>query len=74
MFWKLFINKNMWMDIYGCILLRGLKTGYRDRSSNTDVADAVTRSSADSATEYGCESTSTTWLDRDTMVRPIYHS
>ena len=27
-----FINKNMWMDIYRCILLRGLRTGYRARN------------------------------------------
>ena len=56
----MFINTNIWMDIYGYILLRGLKTGYRAHNINTDVADAVIRSSADCATMYGCESTSTT--------------
>ena len=50
----------MWMDIYGCIFLRGLKTGYHSRNSNADVADAVTQSSADCVTEYGCALMSTT--------------
>ena len=52
----IFIDTNLWMDIYAYIFLKGLKTGYRAQNSNTDVADAVTRSSADSATEYGCDS------------------
>ena len=52
MYWELFINTNMWMDIYGCILLRGLKTDYRVRNSNTDVADVVIRSVPNCATEY----------------------
>ena len=34
----MFINKKLWTDIYGCILLRGLKTGYRDQNSNKYVA------------------------------------
>ena len=37
----MFINTNMWIDIYGCILLRGLKTGYRDQNINKDLADTV---------------------------------
>ena len=52
----IFIDTNLWMDIYVCIFPRGPKTGYRARNSNTDAADAVTLSSADSATEYGCDS------------------
>ena len=39
----MFINTNLWMDIYGCILLWGLKTGYRAQNSNNDVADNVVR-------------------------------
>ena len=41
--WEMFINKNLWMDIYGCILLRGLKTGYHAQNSNKYVADSVIR-------------------------------
>ena len=41
----------MWMDIYGYILLRGLKTDDRVRNSNTDVADVVIGSSRNCATE-----------------------
>ena len=26
------INTNLWIDIYGCILLRGMKTDYRARN------------------------------------------
>ena len=29
-----FINKNLWMEIYGCILLRGMKNGYRAQNEN----------------------------------------
>ena len=39
----MFIDKNMWMRIYGCILLRGLKNGYRAQNSNKYVADTVIR-------------------------------
>ena len=39
--WELFINTNLWMDIYGCILLRRLKTGYRARNRNKYVVDSV---------------------------------
>ena len=35
------INKNLWMDIYGFMLLRGMKTGYCAQDSNKDVADTV---------------------------------
>ena len=35
------INKNLWMEIYGCILLRGLKNGYHAQNRNEDVADTV---------------------------------
>ena len=48
------------MDIYGCILLRGLKTGHRAWNSNTDVADAFTQSSDDFVTKYVFALTSTT--------------
>ena len=48
----MFINTNLWMDIYGCIFMRGLKTGYRDQNSYTDVADAITRSIADCITDF----------------------
>ena len=41
---------------YGCISLRGMKTGYHARNSNKYLADAVTRSSADCVTEYECTS------------------
>ena len=51
MCWELLINTNMWMDIYGCIFLRGLKTGYRARNSNIYVADAVKRSITTCATD-----------------------
>ena len=52
MYLELFINTNMWMDIYGCILLRGLKTDDRVRNSNTYVADVVIRSIPNCETEY----------------------
>ena len=39
----MFINKNLWMDIYDFILLRGLKTGYCAQNSNEDVASTVIR-------------------------------
>ena len=39
----MFINKNMWIDIYGFILLRVLKTSYRTQNSNKYVADNVIR-------------------------------
>ena len=29
------------MEIYGCILLRGLKTDYRAQNSNRGVADVI---------------------------------
>ena len=41
MCWELSINTNLCMDIYGYILVRVIKTGYRDWNSNKDVADAV---------------------------------
>ena len=37
----MFINTNMLMDIYECILLRGLKNGYRSQNSNKYMADTV---------------------------------
>ena len=40
---EMFINTNLWIDIYGCILLRGMKNGYRDQNSNKDVAGIVIR-------------------------------
>ena len=58
------------MDIYECILLRVLKTGYRARNSNTYVADAVIQTIADCATKYGCASMSTTYLDQDPVDIP----
>ena len=37
----MFINTNLWMDIYGCIFFRGLKTGYRAQNSNKYVVDTI---------------------------------
>ena len=37
----MFINTNLWMDIYRCILLMGLKTGYRAQNSKKYAADSV---------------------------------
>ena len=39
----MFINTNLWMEIYGCILLRGMKTSHRAQNINKDVADNVIR-------------------------------
>ena len=60
MSWELFINTNMWMDIYGYIFMRVLKTGYHAWNINTDVDYAVTQSSAYCITENGYVSLSAT--------------
>ena len=39
----MFVNTNLYMDIYGFIFMRGLKTGYRAQNSNKDVADTFIR-------------------------------
>ena len=45
--------------------MRVLTTGYCSRNISTDMADAVTQSSADCVTEYWCASTGKTKLDQD---------
>ena len=48
------------------------ETGYRARNSNTYVVDAITQSSADFATEYGCALISTEYLDQDRSSQTKY--
>ena len=62
------INTNLWMDIYGCIFMRGLKTGYRARNSNKYVDDAVIQPRHNFATGYGWANLSTSKLDQDIVV------
>ena len=57
---ELFINTNLWMDIYVYSIVEGTENGNRAQNSNTDVDDAVTQSSDNFITEYGCDLMSTT--------------
>ena len=48
------------MDIYVYSIVEGTENGNRAQNSNTDVDDAVTQSSDNFITEYGCDLMSTT--------------